>query len=249
MRIDPRALEIIVVGHTRNALLNTTLRMWAETTPDYRGMVVIANHPTTLDGVVLPPRCVGVPSGRIPTHGGALAESWNLGLLWTFGLHRETEWVILSQDDVRIAPGWLDLVNAHDFDFYNAPAGDMVMLMSRHAFQQVGWFDEHLRSIGGQDLDWIARAVHLLGESRIVSEDYHGWCYNPIGLERLWESAHGGAAPGASYACGGELDSKLKAHLHAKWGITSQELHDALHDHKVPAPVQGEYDWYPWCTR
>jgi hypothetical protein len=247
--IDPSRLEIVIVGHTRQACVRSAMKMWAETVPGYRGMVVIANHSTTLDGATLPERTTPVQAGRVPFHVGCLSESWNLGLQWTFCAHPETDWVILSQDDVKIAPGWLELVNAHPFDCYNAPAGDMVMLMSRKAFRDVGWFDQHLRTIGGQDLDWIARAVHLLGVDRIVSEDYHGWRYNEIGLEKFWESSWGKAKAGNSYLSGGAVDGALKKHLQGKWGITSQQLRDALVAHKVPAPAQGEYAWYPWIVR
>jgi hypothetical protein len=247
--VDPSTLEIVVVAHSRHALLRETLRMWVETTPGYRSMVVIANHPTTLNGIVLPERTIPVQTGRVPIHAGQLSESWNLGLQWTFSMHPDTQWVICSQDDVKIAPGWLELVNSHEADVYNAPAGDMVMLISRRAFREVGWFDEHLRTIGGQDMDWIARAVVVLGPERIVSEDYHGWRYNEIGLEKFWESSEGKATPGSSYLSGGDVDTKLKAAIRAKWGISSQELHDALVAHAVPQPAQKEYEWYPWLSR
>lgn len=247
--IDPSRLEIAVVGHTRHTDLQAALHLWPLTIPGYRQITLIANHPTTTQGLVLPDRTHVVPTGRIPNHVGQLSESWNLAFLWTFVQHPETEWVILSQDDVRVAPGWVELVNAHPAEVYNAPAGDMIMLISRRAFQLVGWFDEHIRSIGGQDLDWLCRAVITLGADRIVSEDHHGWSYNPIGLTRFWESSKGGGTPGASYQMGGYLDVVLKAHLHAKWGISTQELHERLIAHQVPMPVQPEYDWYPWVTR
>lgn len=237
------------MGHKRHEMLQASLNMWAETIPGYRWMVVIANHPTTLNGIVLPDRAVPVQTGRVSFHAGCLSESWNMGLLWTFGLHPDTEWVILSQDDVKITPGWLEVVNAYDADSYNAPAGDMVMLINRRAFREVGWFDEHIRTIGGQDMDWIARAVAVLGQERVVSEDYHGWRYNPIGLEAFWESAKGKATPGASYYAGGDLDTKLKAHMLSKWGISTVELKAALIAHAVPKPVREEYAWYPWCVR
>lgn len=249
-RVDTSRLEIVIVGHTRHACLQDAVKMWAATTPGYRSMVIIGNHPTTFDQLTtLPERVTKVSSGRIPSHGGCLSESWNLGLMWTFIQHNDTEWVVLSQDDVKITNGWLEIVQSRAADVYNAPAGDMVMLMHRRAFQKVGWFDEHIRTIGGQDLDWIARAVITLGEDRVVSEDHHGWRYNPIGLEAVWESALGKATPGSSYLSGGDVDLKLKAHLQSKWGISTEALRAALVSHSIPTPQHGEYDWYPWCAR
>jgi len=249
MNINPSTIEIVIVAHTRHALLQAALTMWAETLKGYAGMYVIANHPTTMDGIVLPSRTTAVQTGRTKDHVGQLSQSWNLGFQWTFCLHPETQWVICSQDDVKVAPGWLDVVNTREAHFYNAPAGDMIMLISRHAFKVVGWFDEHIRTIGGHDMDWIARAVHLLGKDQIVSEDNHGWCYNPIGLVNFWESAGGKATPGGSYKAGDTLDKIMKEYLLAKWGISSVQLKEALIAHKIPNPVQKEYDWYPWCPR
>lgn len=247
--IDPKQTEIVIVGHTRHQMLKATLGYWEQTCPGYRSITVICNHPTTMDTVGLPERAIAISTGRIPTHPGYLSENWNLGLLWTFHQNKDTKWVILSQDDVRVSPGWLEIVNKHEADFYNAPAGDMIMLISRHAWRTVGWFDEHIRTIGGQDLDWIARAVVHLGPERIVSEDHHGWCYNAIGLEEFWESAGGKWKPGNSYAVSPTTDKQMKDYISYKWGMTVEGVVSGLKEHKLSSPKVGEFDWYPWCSR
>lgn len=234
---------LLVVTHNRPALLRDTLECWRETGGRFRRTVIVQNHGEGLHDVTLVGDTVIVQTGQHPWNPGCLPRSWNLGWQWALN-DPDVCWVMCSQDDVSVHGDWLGKVASRDADFYNAPGGDVVMLVSRHAVRTVGWFDERFTVTGYHEWDWIARAVLALGEDRIVSEDRHGWTYNPIGLSLCWDHH-------------GDVDRKSREAFYAandrwmrqKWGFGASDLSGCIANHKVPTPQLSEIDWYPWYQR
>jgi len=105
MSVDYADLSVVVVGHTRRDRLQHTLDQLEMTLPEYRAIYVVANHPTTLDGIRLLFRTTPLPTSRVPEHEGNLTESWNLGMQWVFR-DPAIEWCLCCQDDVELVSGW-----------------------------------------------------------------------------------------------------------------------------------------------
>lgn len=245
LTVDPKKLVIVISTHNRPVPLRVTMKLWAESCPDYRAMLVIGNHPH--DMYVEPPaRGFVIPTGRVPQHPGCMAKTWNLAMQWAFG-DPEVEWLLCSMDDVGVRDGWLDLVNQHAYDFYLAPCGDLVFLFNRRVFRRVGWFDERFVVMGFQEWDWEARVLRAMGLDRCMFEDGHGWNHNAIGLHNYWYHT-GDFCPTHRDTSHQQLNENW---LVGKWGVRDpQHFVELMANGKICAhPGLLEVDWYPWFQR
>lgn len=245
LTVDPAKLAICVSTHLRPGPLRVTVKQWVATCPDYRQMYVFVHHPQGTEGFEPPERCEIIPTGRLPEHPGCMAKTWNLAFQWAFS-DPEVEWCLCSMDDVAVRAGWLDLVNQHAFDFYLAPCGDLVFLVSRRVLRRVGWFDERFPVIGFQEWDYEARVLKTLGAERVMMEDSHGWNINAIGLHNFW--FHTG------FLCPTHRDTShqhlAQAYLFDKWGVREPTAFATMmQERAVPEPKWPEIDWYPWFGR
>jgi hypothetical protein len=159
----------------------------------------------------------------------------------------DVDWLWCMHDDVWIAPGWPSIIASYPADVYAAPFGDMCFLLSRQAFQAVGWFDERFPGIGYQDNDWQLRAAWKLGTTRVVLENKFtigaalNWVMvNPIGLDRYWVATESFHHNRAGTAAGLEW-------FRAKW--EGRWLETLSLPEQIPPPVISEIDWYPWFLR
>lgn len=242
--VDPAKLVIAISTHNRPVPLRVTKRLWAESCPDYRAMLVIGNHPHDMHGEP-PARGFVIPTGRVPQHPGCMAKTWNLAMQWAFA-DPEVEWLLCSMDDVGVKPGWLDLVNQHAFDFYLAPCGDLVFLFNRRVFRRVGWFDERFPVIGFQEWDWEARVLYAMGRDRCMFEDGHGWNINAIGLHNYWLHTGDLCPTGRDTS----YQERNKAWLLEKWHRRDvREFVHMMANGGPTAPLPNEIDWYPWFKR
>lgn len=242
--IDFHKVAIAITTHNRPEYAQLCTQQWAATT-DYRQMFLLVNHPDGAKGVTLPPHCEVIHVGRIPEHGGCMAQTWNTAFHWAFR-DPEIEWLICSMDDAVITPGWPPLLDRYEADLYQAPAGDLVFMLNWEAFRKIGWFDERFRLIGFQEWDFMARAVRALGLDRVSLEDAHGWCHNPIGLSTHWIHRGGGAAATTRR---GDLMGHAQEWLQQKWGMTHYDFVGMMNGGNIKEPQVPEIDWYPWFGR
>jgi hypothetical protein len=245
--IDFSRTSIAISTHNRPAYLIECAKAWAETAPDYRAMFAVVNHPDGATGFSPPDpmRCRIIHTGRVPEHAGCMAKTWNLAMQWAFR-DPQVDWCLCSMDDAEIRPGWANVVAAHDFDLYFAPAGDLVFLLHRRVLREVGWFDEHFPVVGFQEWDWQARAIRALGLPRVSLDDAHGWRHNPIGLSAFWIHRGEGAAPTTRQE---RYNAHAQAWLELKWGCPMQDMVHLLSSGNIPAPRMPEIEWYPWFQR
>lgn len=240
--IDYARLAIAVVTWKRPNDLNRALHAWTATLPTYRAGYIIANHPESVNAdTYIPPRYLIVPSGRPPEHAGNLSQSWNLAMLWAFR-DPDVEWLMCSQDDVDIRPGWVEAIqNNPERDLYLAPAGDRVFLFNRTVLKAVGWFDERYTTIGYHEWDWQARVIRACSSDRISIEDAHGWSVNAFGLSQFWRTKED---PENGYKCERHIGRNY-SWMHEKWGVSL----NGVIPHSIPEPRIGEIEWYPWFQR
>lgn len=244
MGVDFARLAIVISTHNRPAGLVDCADRWVKTTPDYRAMHVLVHHPDGANGFEPPPRALIHHTGRVPEHAGCMSKTWNLGMQWAFR-DSEVEWCLCSMDDGEAHPGWADLVARHDYDLYQAPAGDIVFLFNRRVLREVGWFDERFPLVAYQEWDWQARAIRTLGLNRVSLDDAHGWHHNPIGLSALWRHRGDGNMP---TTCRREFDLVAAEWLQRKWKVQPHEVIGMLSSGRIGESLP-ELEWYPWFPR
>ena len=245
LHIDPARLVIAISTHLRPVPLRVTAKFWAETTPGYRQMYVLVNHPEGAVGFEPPERCTILQDSRVPEHPGCMAKTWNTAMLWAFR-DPQVDWLLCSMDDVGVKAGWLDLVNQHAYDFYLAPCGDLVFLLHRRVLRRVGWFDERFQVIGFQEWDWEARILQTFGRDRVMMEDGHGWNINAIGLHNYWFHTGDLCPTGRDTS----FQYRNKRWLLDKWAFRSTgQFVDMMESGQARPCETPEVDWYPWFKR
>lgn len=255
---DVKKLSVWIVTYNRPDAINRTIQDFLQTTPSYVPINVISNHSNLqLDQDYGPRVKIYMNILRPDQSWGYLARNWNQCFYFGF---KEYEWVLCSQDDVRILPGWLENIQQHpDYDFYTAPYFDVIFMINRHAFRQVGWFDERFVVMDYQDNDFFRRCYQRLGKEKISSEDKHGWQWNgrstgfinPIGQSSFWRHGpdEGYIQPDDHPRGRGDkrfIHNTINANfLYKKWGATIKRNHQELNlRQRIP-----DIDWYPWFTK
>lgn len=248
MRINRDNFAIYIVTYDRPQSLNSSIRGYLETIPFTPKINVISNHSRcVIDAELQKYVTVTYNNMRPDESWGYLTRSWNQCFQFGFVHH---EWILCSQDDVIVKPGWFELVNSTGYDFYLAPLGDTRFLLNRSAFRRIGWFDERFVGIGWHEHDYIMRVLNLLPETASIVDDhyYQPIKHNSIGLEQYWIQPDLEQDEKVSKR-GGEI-SNFEALLprisyyQSKWGV--------LPCHKmVGIPVSElprEIDWYPYIS-
>ena len=154
---DPRQLSIWIVTYNRPRAINQAITDWLATTDENVPINVISNHSKlSLDKDYGSRVTVYMNPLRPDESWGYLPRNWNQCFYLGF---KEYDWVLCSQDDVRVKSGWIDLLKKHShYDFYTAPFFDVIFLMNRRAFLDVGWFDERFVVMDYHDNDYLRRA-------------------------------------------------------------------------------------------
>lgn len=259
--LRPDNVSLWITSYRRLDLLDQTLRDWFASYP-FNEVHVLANDPTvdyasvvTRDGY--PPIHVH-RNPRPPWLVGSIAQSWNIAMLHTFDTR---DWCLMSQDDVRVTPGWDELIT-DDYWTYVAPMGDVIQLQSRLGFNRVGWFDERFRAIGGPEADYTLRML-MTYPDRLSIHDHHPWqlLHNEVGLERYWDSTFKpeGTEHHATWAAHRWrlADVECFERFEQKWGRDVNELMaEQVHLLRAGQPATAErrpgWDelcWYPSLCR
>lgn len=245
---EPGNVELFVVNYRRHQALSETVASWMDSFP-FRTVNVIDNHgsleldpfrPQDRDKVRI------IRSTRPDWMMGSLAECWNLAYAHALD---KSDWIVCSQDDVRVKPGWAELVQATNYATYFAPKGDIVHINSIEGFNLYGWWDERFRTIHYQESDYLLRASTKRPD-RLSAHDEHPWQFrlNDVGLADLWmpsERTHEILATGDwTAALYGEHLTDI---WNSKWGAPPGELLNAGVAQCLWRPE--EVDWYPAFTR
>jgi len=120
-------------------------------------------------------------------HWGCLAQSWNTLIQMCLKNH---EWIILSQDDVNIESGWIELLEKNPFYLYQGNVGDQVVCFGRELFNFIphrGWYDERIRMVGVHDFEFLRRVIRTVGLRNVCIESVSDGMINPIGLFDKWQ--------------------------------------------------------------
>lgn len=94
-----------------------------------------------------------------------LTKAWNTGIIQS-----ETDWVLLTCDDMIFDSDWLDIANSI---IINNPRLEQIhlnawnaILIHKRSIVRMGWWDERYRFYPSmEDDDWYLRTVELLGYS------------------------------------------------------------------------------------
>ena len=245
--LNVNSLAVGIITYNRPTSINRAIREWMASTPDSVPIVVISNHSRIeLDRDYGPRLHVLMNTLRPDYSSGYLTRNWNQLFIQLFAEH---DWVVCSQDDVTVRPGWTDRILAETpRDLYVAPQGDVVFCMNRAAFRRVGWFDERFTQIGSHEFDYWFRAMRELGPERISFYDgLHGWsrggnAVNPIGLEDFWKSTF---RDNERYRDWVPMPEINLAHWVDKWGRAPRlDWSFAFRRKRL-----REIDWYPWFSQ
>jgi hypothetical protein len=219
---------------------------------DFTRINILSNHSELsldhLSGINLPEVRIIHNKIRPDWMLGSLPECWNACYLWAFSEGKE--WVICSQDDNFIKPGWDQCIQESNYDSYWAPAGDCIHVMSFTEFKRIGWWDERFRIPGGGEQDYQLRQLRE-SPSTVSIYDDHPWRlrHNIVGLQDYW------GMQGRT----GEIMEVRDEHSklwwkecydrwNEKWGVWINDLFESRNWHGVQ-PAWPEIDWYPSFTR
>lgn len=252
---NANSLSIWIITYNRPDSINRAVSDFLNSTPETAPINIISNHSKLELRRDYGSRVkVWVNTLRPDESWGYLARNWNQCLY--LGL-KDHEWVLCSQDDVHIKPGWLELVQKNPrYSFYTAPFFDMAFLVNREAFKRVGWFDERFLCVDLQDNDYLRRVYQRLERKKICIEDRHGWQLNgrpishinPIGLSKYWIHGpdEGDAQPQDRPRGSDKIHYRINdAYRYAKWRIVGKANSQELNlKQRIP-----DIDWYPWFTK
>jgi len=247
MRINQDNFAIYIVTYNRQKALNKSIRLYLESLPFVPPITVISNHSKCLIDDDLKEYVNVIDNVLRPDESwGYLPRNWNqcfqLGLV-------DHEWLLCSQDDVIVKPGWLEQVNSTDYDFYSAPLGETRFLLNRAAFRRVGWFDERFCGLGFQEHDYFIRILNLMPESAsIVDQHRQEFSHNSVGLENYWfQPENDGFSKNEQI--GGRTHAKFwsiyrQDYFQKKWGTNPFKKVMGIHPDRLPR----EFDWYPFIS-
>lgn len=233
-------------------------------------IVIISNH-----SKLTPPgeARIHMNSLRPDASLGYLARTWNQGIQLAFGslAAPKADWVALCQSDVVFRQGWRNRFEAHvactGAALVASGPGDQMTLLSREAFEKIGWWDERFTGIGYQEHDYFARAYLRLGPRFCYQGHGHITPWNwpeldLIQLSRVDSSGHSMALNGALYGhfsrkWGGDIAAALlwwvsNPETVALWPAHLDELFGPWEERaagRFRRSLPLEHNWYPYFYR
>jgi hypothetical protein len=245
---EPGNVDLFVVNYQRHEALAQTVASWTDSFP-FERINVIDNHGSLEPGVFREQdrgRVRIIRSSRPDWMMGSLAECWNLA--YSHALPTR-DWVVCTQDDVRVRAGWAERVAESGYATYFAPKGDIAHINSIEGFGLYGWWDERFRTIHYQESDYLLRASTRRPD-RLSAHDEHPWEFrlNDVGLADFWQPAE---RTHEILATGDWTATLYGEHLtdmwNSKWGAPPGDL--LTHGVAKCLWRPEEIDWYPAVTR
>lgn len=252
MRLTKENTALWIVNYKRPEAVRQTVQYWLNSF-DFEEVNIMANH-SSICLEWFPEEI----RHKIKIHynwlrpdwmAGSLAQCWNTAILHSLV---DKEWVVLSQDDVDILPGWADCINNSIYDYYLCPVGDTCQILSLEGFKKIGWFDERFRALGGPEADYELRAIRNCPDN-ISIWDEHCWQmrHNTVGLEkyiflsiRTSEVLETRNTHNLTYA-----NAECFDRWNQKWGKHVDTLFYERDYYRDVNPGWDEIDWYPSWTR
>ena len=247
----PSNVDLWICNFKRPLELITTIRGWLSSF-DFQVVNVLSNHSTLQDNSELPVDIkdkvkVWYHWDREDFECGSLSENWNIAVKKAYIKH---DWVILSQDDLIINPGWPDKIINSNYKYYLAPAGDVCQIQHIDSFSKLGWRDEIWRAPGGSEQDYLIRALNICPEE-ISVHDEHIWQlrHNDVGLADHFSSNHTPAALETRKHNVELSQDECFAVFSEKYGKDIDGLM-CRQEYKTPyMPGFRDRDWHPSWTR
>jgi len=247
-RLEPDNVSLFIVNYLRHNEVHQSVAQWLDSFP-FESVNIIDNHGSLTHEVFREQDREKVRilhNARPAWMLGSLAECWNLAYCHTLG---NKDWIICSQDDVLVRPGWDKIVDESGFTTYFAPKGDMVHVNSIEGFRLYGWWDERFRTIFYQESDYMLRCLKNAPECASLC-DHHHWSlmHNHVGLdqyfmpsERTQEVVETGDLTATRT---GEVLGEM---WNSKWGKSPYELF-TLYQLPDCKWIPENIDWYPSAT-
>jgi hypothetical protein len=237
-----KTFDLWIDNYKRPREINLTCRSWLES-EDIDTVNVIVNHSSvnidTFDDDLKPKVKLWPNVMRHDLSRGPITRNINQAYIHTFLSGKK--YCIVAHDNMLIKPGWGDIIRSTDYEFYSAPCGDQVHIMSLNGLQKLGWWDERFATMGNHELDYLVRAVRKKDSAKLSIVDHHlGWpnelpfirsnaCYlNPCGLEEHFCRMSKGDTPQV-----GESRSVKLAHQQSEWSQKKWAGYDPTHIHNL----------------
>jgi hypothetical protein len=187
MRLTPENTALWIVNYRRTEEVTITVLGWLDSFP-FETVNIIDNHgkrrvedfPLEVQHKIR----IYPNSLRPEWLTGNISECYNAAYLNTFS---DRDWVLCSQDDVIVKPGWADIVNDTAYNVYFAPMGDVVHLTHFEAFKKIGFWNELFRLVGGPEQEAMIRCMRHIPEETSIYDD-HFWYLrqHEVGLQDYW---------------------------------------------------------------
>lgn len=186
MRINPNNTSLWIINYMRRAECAATVQQWLNSFP-FEEVNILAAH-SSMDITAFPEEIRDKIKIKydvtLDWMLGSYSRCANIAMMHAFD---KKEWCLISQDDVLVTPGWDKIINDTTHDYYVAPAGNVVQLLNKRCLEDIGWFDERYRAIGGEDFDYQLRYINQYPQN-VSIHDEHAWNlrYNDVGLANHW---------------------------------------------------------------
>jgi len=265
----PDNIELWICNYQRGDVIDKFTRQWLNSF-DFERVNVITNHSSvTIDNFaddIKPKIKIWNNVMRHDDAIGPIVQNFNQAYVHTFLSGKQ--YCICSHDNMLVKSGWDSVIKETDYDFYSAPQGDQIHLMSRKGFDTFGWWDERYATNGNHELDYIVRAIRKdIGRNRASIVDYHGWHGWPTDAKfhgtdiespicRIGHPQFGNGFPYLRWNDVG-LDKYWQRENRGnlpEWLPGKSTWNDRKWNHLPPndfnnfisGPNQEEIDWYPW---
>lgn len=246
--LNPKDVSLWIVSFRRLGALGSTIRDWLNSFPFETVNVIANDRAVDYSGIEARWPQVKIWKNEFqPWQPGSIAWCWNTCMLNTF---MERDWCLMSQDDVEVVPGWDHFITG-EYWTYVAPVGDVVQLQSINGFEQVGWFDERFRAIGGPEADYALRMRQAYPDRLSIHDDHVWWWrHNDVGLDYYWRAQPRVGEIAATRHEFNEAFADVECfdRWMQKWGVHV--------DLQMKDPISAtrslgweEIDWYPAFTR
>ena len=141
----PQKIEAYFVSHESESSTQLAVNSLKQSSDKFLKRVTVLNH-SVKDYPIQGARTIHFP------HNPSLTRAWNTAI----GMS-ETDWTLLSNDDVFFDYGWFEeFLNHHESGTLWHGASNC-FLIHRDCIRRVGWFDENFLGMYYEDLDYLRR--------------------------------------------------------------------------------------------
>lgn len=263
--------EIFIDNFKRRELIgNVVSRSYLDTFPELEKINVVVNHPSvTIDDFPEDIRDrikIWKNDFRHPLARGPISQNYNGALLHTF-LTMKKKYLIYAHDSYVVSKNWKECIENSDYNFYSAPLGDSLIVMTLEGLRTFGYMDPCYLTMGWHEISYlteILRKSHFLKQGKASIIDHHGlWPnelsfvhqhhlhYNSVGLENYVQRFSMNEVPQIGERSNLEFTQRAEKYHKLKWRHPFDKINgysegEGTLENLIEGPLLESLDPFPW---